>query len=405
MSGQNIKIPYPSFTIKDGYFFFFNHVNNILYQKNSSGDVTFTYPLLTSLENMPVLSTHYDGTSFWTIQSTSTSNNRVIRRWRLEDFFCKAIEEVSLDSTTTDYYYDIESMSVEAYPSVLASGIGKGNSKIYIDGYMDKISSGSRLTIGPNNSGYYEDVTVTGVLNNGSVGLDFYTFKDFEAGTNVSIVDNIWLFNDYDHKTLQGTLCRYNMVNDSIDYSLSDDDLSNVDASTFYITPSGNYILFVLGTSLRFFNIETKTFDRTLFMDNSTTSNSTIAIKEIEINGDTLFRLQGGFTYYGTYYNPSNYHYQCSPMRSFVDSITMDVYPKIMPSDGMSVVGVNAIVQDQYSEPAQGKIVRFSDDDDQYGFMTISEPLTNNQGLAKSYYKSGTSPKTVTITAYTTQYD
>jgi hypothetical protein len=195
------------------------------------------------------------------------------------------------------------------------------------------------------------------------------------------------------------------MVNDSIDYSLSDDDLSNVDASTFYITPSGNYILFVLGTSLRFFNIETKTFDRTLFMDNSTTSNSTIAIKEIEINGDTLFRLQGGFTYYGTYYNPSNYHYQCSPMRSFVDSITMDVYPKIMPSDGMSVVGVNAIVQDQYSEPAQGKIVRFSDDDDQYGFMTISEPLTNNQGLAKSYYKSGTSPKTVTITAYTTQYD
>jgi len=405
MTYENIRITFPSFTIKEGTFLFFNHVNNILYQKNTKGSVIFTYPLDTVLGS-EVLSTKCDGTNFWTIQQGSTSFDRVLKKWRIENYFCVLKDTISLNSATSIYNYAINSFVLEAFPTSLASPIVPGSSSISLNDFNTQVIPGTVITVGPNLDGLYEEVTVTGTLSNNTYGLDFYTKYNHTLDEPVTFVNNIWFFNNYNYKILQGSLYKFNLQDRSINKVLLDNNFSNIDASTFYRDGSNNYIIFVLGTVLKFFDISSLTIVKSMLLDNIKADNVTInSIREIEVEGDTLYRLQNNMTYYGVNTTQSTYNYQCSTLRSFVDSVTMDIYPKILPSDGMSTVLLSAVVQDQYSFPAQFKVVRFFDSDGELGFITIKEPLTNLSGLAKSYYRSGVVPQSVTITAFITQYD
>lgn len=405
MAYENLRIPYPSFTISDGYFFFFRHNENILYKKNSSGSVVFTYPITSDLNDNQILSTSFDGTNFWTLQQGSTSLDRVVKKWRIENYFCNLIDYIEFNSASSDFNYSIETMSIENYNTTLSSGISYGDSYVFLEGSNEFIKSGTILTIGPNNDGFYEDVTVTGTIQDNLHGLDFFVKYEHDTGEPVSFVNNIWLFNNYNHKVLSSTINRYNISKSSIDYIFEDSDLFDIEASSFYMD-NERYIVFVFSNTLRFFNIESKEISKTMLMDNVRTDNVTVTpVREIEIVDDTLFRLQNYMTYFGTNYSQSTFNYQVSTLRSFVDSVTMDTFPKIVPSDGRSVISSFVVVQDQYSESAINKVVRFSDDDDEYGYMTIPQPLTNSQGVATSYYRSGITPKTVIISAYITQYD
>jgi len=405
MAYENIRMPYPSFTISDGYFFFFRHNENSLYKKNSSGSVVFSYPTNPPLGTNQVLSTCFDGINFWTIQQGSTSLDRIIKKWRIENYFCNLIDSINLNSSTSSFNYGVGSMAIESYTSTVSSGISYGDSSIYLDGNNDYILPGSVLTIGPNQYGFYEEVTVTGTISDNLYGLDFFVRYDHDYGEKVSFVNNIWLFNNYNYKVSSPTLNRFNLSKGSIDYVFEDSDLYNIDASSFYMDDD-RYIVFVFSNTLRFFSLSEKDVTKTMLIDNIRTDNVTVTpVKEIEIVGDTLFRLQNYMTYFGSNYSQSSYNYQVSTMRSFVDSVTMDTFPKIVPSDGRSTLSSFVAVQDQYGEPAVNKVVRFSDSDDEYGYMTIPQPLTNLQGVATSYYRSGITPKSVTISAYITQYD
>lgn len=405
MAYENIKLPLASFTIKDGTFFFFDHINNLLYQKNTKGDVIFTYSSDVYIGS-EILSTHFDGINFWTLQEGEITLDRIVKKWRIEDYTCVLKSTYYLDSTTTDYNYDIAAFAVESFSSTLSSGISIGGSTVSLSSFSGQVLSGTVLTIGPNSDNLYEEVTVTGTIDSNTYGLDFFTKYNHLLGESVSFTNNLWFFNNYDHKILQGTLCRFNINNKEFTYSYTDNDLINIDASTFYIDGNTNYVTFVLSSTLRFFDITILEVTKTLFMDNIRSDEITITpVKEIEIENGTLYRLQNYMTYYGVDYNQTTYNYQCSPIRSFVDSVSMDVYPKVLPSNGMSIANILAAVQDQYGQPAKLKVVRFFDDEDEYGFITIAEPLTDNTGLAKSYYKSGTSPNSVVITAFITQYD
>jgi len=406
MAYDNIKIPYPSFTMSDGNFFFFNHTNNMVYKKNSKGDIIFTYALEGSLGGKQVLSTQYDGTHFWTLQEGDSSLDRVIKKWRLESYVYKTIDTIYLDSASTDYNYEIASFVNESYQTTLSSGVSVGDSQVSISSKTQFVIPGTVFTLGPNSDGLYEEVTVTGTLGGNTYGLDFFTSYAHEEDEVVVFTNYLWLFNNYNHKTSQGTLSKFSIKDDAIISNTEDNDFSDVDASTFYYSDNVSYVLFVLGTLLKFIDISTLTITKSMLMDNIRVNNTTVnVIKEIEILDDTLYRLQNNATYYGNDYSFSTYNYQCSPLRSFVDSVTMGTYPKIVPSDGVSLVNATAVVQDQYSDPSIYKTVWFSDDDDEYGYMTITEPLTDQNGVARSYYRAGVSPKTVIITAFITQYD
>jgi hypothetical protein len=406
MSFENIKLKYSNFAIRGGYFFTFVHDNDILFKKNTEGDVVFTYPLDTSLEDSEIIDMCCDGINFWTLQEGTSANYRVIKKWRLESHLCKLIDTLSFGNVSN--YYESESFSIESFCSILAEELPIGSTYITLpESFTTNIPVGTVITIGPNVDGFHEEVTVTGTISSNVYGLDFYTSMPHVAGEDVSFVNNFWMFNNYKGIIEDPSLMRYNLVNSEWDYTVEDDSFDSTTGSVFYIDTDNNnyYILYVYGTVLRFFNIDTKEIDKSFTMDNIRTDGTTIIpIYGLDIEGDTVYRLQNYMKYFETNYSQATYNYQCSTLRSFVDSISMELYPKILPSNGISLAEVTTIIQDQYGNPSQYKAAHLSDDDTT-GYLTIEKPLTNLQGVATSYYRAGLSVREVTVTSLATQYD
>ena len=175
------------------------------------------------------------------------------------------------------------------------------------------------------------------------------------------------------------------------------------------VTVSGAYFDDLVYTSGQLFYPTVDTpFYGIMQMDNVKSNGSTlIDVFDLATYGDSLYRLQDEATYYGNDYSWSSYNYQVSPIRSFVNSISVTAYPIILPANGLNVSALTAIVQDQYGEGAVNVPVFFVDDDD-IGFVTISPAYTDlfiKTGEANSNYKSGTEVRTVTIEGTVTQYD
>lgn len=406
MAYTNIKLKYSNFTIKDGYFYSFIHDNDIFYKKNTEGDVVFTYPLDTSLEGSEVLEVCYDGINFWTLQVGSSDTKCIIKKWRIENYICKLKDTYTFGDSSS--YYQSSTVSIEAFSSSLANDLPFGSTFFTLPStFKHSIPTGSLITIGPNAAGLYEEVTVTGTIYNNTYGLDFYTSTEHFEGESVAFVTNFWMFNAYKGTSVSPSLMRYSLANKEWDYILEDDSFDSTTGSIFYVDEVSNhkYLLYVYGTALRFFNIDTKEVEKAFTMDNIKTNGTTvIPIYGLEIENDTVYRLQKFTKYFETDYSLTTYNYQCSTLRSFVDSISMEIYPKILPSNGMSLAEVTTIIQDQYGDPAQYKVAHISDDDST-GSVTIEEPLTNLQGVATSYYRAGLSVRAVTVTALATQYD
>lgn len=405
MSYENIKLKYSNFTLKDGYFFTFVHDNNILFKKNSRGDVVFTYPLTTSLDGNEVIDVCCDAINFWTLQQSSSSTRRVIKKWRIESNTCNLIDRYDFGDASN--YYSTNTFAIETFSSTLAYDLPYGSTAITLSGVFNfDIPTGTVVTIGPNIDGFHEEVTVTGTISSNHYGLDFFTSLDHTAGETISFVNNFWMFNKYKGTTTNPVLSRYNLVNNEFDYFLEDSSFETTTGSTFYVDDEDNcYILYVYGTTIRFFNIATSETERTLTTDNIRTDGVTIIpVYGLEVDGGTIYRLQNYMKYFGTDYSQTTYNYQSTPIRPFIDSVSMEVYPKILPSNGVNIATVQVAMQDQYGDPAQYKTAHLSDNDD-YGYMTIAAPLTNLQGVATSYYRAGLTVRQVTITVYATQYD
>ncbi len=144
-------------------------------------------------------------------------------------------------------------------------------------------------------------------------------------------------------------------------------------------------------------------------MDNIRSNGSTvIPVYNISIVGDSMYRLQDEATYYGVDNDwGSQYNYQVSPIRPFIDFITVGAYPEILPATGRNISQITAVVLDQYGEGAIGKPVHFTDDDP-IGFITLPDRETDyfhGTGVAKTNYMSGTSLRIATVVGTATQYD
>ena len=85
----------------------------------------------------------------------------------------------------------------------------------------------------------------------------------------------------------------------------------------------------------------------------------------------------------------------------------MSAYPVILPANAVNTARISTIVNDQYGDGVVNKPV-FVTDDDSIGFITISPVYTDyffGTGEAVTYYKAGTTVRTVTIEGRTTQFD
>ena len=293
-------------------------------------------------------------------------------------------------SGSTDGYTTFSGASFEHYMRL----IFENNSYCEISRVYDE-SFGDGIAANSSESGYVGLVTTSG-----GITFNNYEFMMDKVGTNVNcyykamtsgIFDVNWHF--------LGTI--------SVSESNS---LMCLGLHSSAVTVSGAYfdnLIYNYGY-IRYPSVDTPYYD-VMSMDNIRSNGSTIIpITDISYYNGNLYRLQNEGTYYGSdNYWGSMYNYVCSPVRSFVDSITVDVYPVILPANARNVAMVTCIVMDQYSNGAINKPINFTDTDDR-GYITINPQYTdaiNATGKAITYYVSGIDRHTVTIRGTVTQYD
>lgn len=406
MAHDNIKLSKDHFVVRDGYFYYINESNNVMYQKGSDGATIFTYPIIDIIGVNPVKCMEYDGHYFWTMQAGATNEDLIIKKFYEKNFAIHLEEKIDL-TNNPDHSFNADTFSLEYYNTTLSGTVLKDATTLELVDYTVNVRPGTLLTLGPNKDGLYEDVTVTGTLyNSNTLGLDFFVKYDYDGDTPVNFSTNIWLLNKYAYKVLDdGALYQITLPKKEIGSIVVDSDFATITASCFYSTTTNRYILIVLGTNLRFLNLTTLEVDKTMNLDNIKIDQATIiTITALQLDGDSIFRLQRSATYFGIDNNYSSSNYQIAPFRPFVDSVSVDVLPKILPCNGINIADVLAVVKDQYSHPMKFKPVMFQDSDT-VGYMTITNTHTDLFGSAKSYYRAGIVPNNVTIMVLATQYD
>lgn len=407
---ENIRFFKPSIVIIEDGFYYIDETTDILYRKSSYGDVIFTFPLDTSLQSTAILSLSYDGHYFWTLQKSSIAYSLVIKKWAIENFSLKLKKTLPL-LATSEQYYDSTSFTVEYYETTLSKDITGatvdycGDSSLFLSDFMFKLEYGMELTIGPNSEGKYDTVVVSNVLDSGEIELSFFPKYDFDEGTKVYFVRNIWLLNKYTNKTSSGCLLKINLVNTTKQTKVLDNDYLYATAITYYLQDNITYLVYTLNTIIKFVDIDTMENIKSMTIDNLQSNQITISkIYALQIQNGSIYRLQKETTYYGYTETYTSYNYQLSPLRSFVDSVSVEAMPKILPANGINLSTIKVAVHDQYSEPKINSIVLVKDSDS-VGYITVPTIYTNVNGVAITYYRAGTVPNNVLIMASATQYD
>jgi len=392
---ENLHFAKPNMTIKDNYFFMFDEDNGVLWQKLQDGDTAFVYPLDMPLDTT-VISLEYDGLFFWTLEQIS--GDLYIKQWRLQNFLCRQLHKYYFSGLQADAF------TIESYNSLLTSSVVSGSNTIYIeDDFSSTIVSGAKVCI--SNDFYYEVnsvVNVSGTKITLSSGVTYtYDIGDnFYYGKNILVLLNQELYKyPIDGTSTSGVSVVYG-------------DFVNISASTFTkiigIGAPTYLLVYVRDTNLKFLDIGTMTLEAVATIDNIKTDNSTIIkIYDLAIGRDSVYRLQKEANYYEHDYSWSDYNYVLSTSRRFVDTTNVSAYPIILPANAVNVTKISVVVNDQYGDGVVNKPV-FVTDDDPVGFITTPLVYTDyffGTGEAVTYYKAGTSVRTVTIEGRATQFD
>jgi hypothetical protein len=255
---------------------------------------------------------------------------------------------------------------------------------------------------------------VTGVSGS-YLFLDSPLQYSYGADDDVKFYNNLWVFNNYYGQDLNsGGLFKFNAHTGGWLADWEDSEYDNITACTFARVngpePSTvDALIYVKGVNAVYVNVNNLSNYATMVMDNLRINGTTIiSIYDIAIQGTTLYRLQDEGTYYGTDNDwGAQYNYVVSPIRRFVNVISVGAYPVILPANGYNFLEVTAIVNDQYGAGAVGKPVFFTDTDS-VGYITINPAYTETffgTGKAITYYRAGVDVQTVTIEGTATQFD
>jgi len=402
MAYENLKLRKGNFVVDRGYFYTFDEDWGVLVQKLADGSIAFSYPLSSLISNS-IKSLEFDGVNFWSLENPS-GGSVDIKKWRVENSTCNLKDVISLSSD-----YDSNAFTVEHYHTAVAATISGDDDVIQVKSYYDTVvSSGIVLTLGPNSSTWYEDVTVNSVSGT-YITLTSGTQYSYDVDDEVNFYTNLWLFNNDGN----GSLRKVNAYTGDLVATTSGSEYDNIAACTFarindVFDSNVDALIYVKSTNLKFVNVGTLANYDIMIIDNLKSNGSTIIpVYDLTISGETVYRLQDEATYYGVDNSWSTYNYQVSTIRSFIDSITVTAYPLILPANGYNVTQVKAAVFDQYGDGVMNKPVHFTDTDS-IGFITINPAYTDyfwGTGEAKTSYKAGITPQTVTIEGTVTQYD
>lgn len=439
MTYENIRFASDTFAIdSDGYFCTFNTDSNIVIKTTQTGNVVFTYPSVEAFlygSYGSMIDICYDGSHFWTLNREGSTRRTwseysasvygtytydfAIKKWEIgENNTVNKIEQFDIVNANRNDIVVPYSFCVEAYQTVYSATVSGNTPYVKMEDHWDsaRLESGDKLFLGPNSSGQSEFVTVTGTISDNTVGLTFYTNYTYEVGDPITFNKSIFLFNFFSHKVdgnveSTGNLMRYDPNNGQLLSTEVDVEYRGIDATAFgYIsaittTPDFYSLVYIKNNDAKFIDVDTSTVSLVMEIDNIQANGSTtIPVYNLVIHNDSLYRLQYRSMYYEADYTWTSYNYVLSPIREYVDSVTASVNPTILPSNGVSVAEVRAIVHDQYSNPIHRSLIYVTDDNDT-GFISTSPVYTNTQGSAVTSYFSGLSPAEVTLTVTAHQVD
>ncbi len=456
MSRQNIQIADPNFTTDGSYFYTLSYSNQVLQAKVDDGDIAFSYPCDTAITST-IRSLEWDGVYFWSLEDKVSGDGIIIRKWAIDSFLLKQITSFTL-SDGGGHTYRADDMAVESYClSVGNNGLDGINDPFTFGLSSVKVSDNSVFSSGDTvnfvrrraptaqryGTSYVESKVVSSVsgdtvtlhlsssmsqgvyADNGGFRGPSATFgaSDPTPPDFVYVTKNIWLLNNNAPSgSTTGGLYRLNPSNGSVTVVYSGGQFDNVTSSCFYakyntsgtypwkynisVDGTEKYVLFVKGTNLLFFNVDTLSVSKSLSLDAiSKVAGGTWTVSDLTVTGFepdvSLYRLQDGTTYGSPLADElwsSAYSYEKTLMRRVVSSIAITVTPSILPADGVSVAQVEAYVTDQYGVAVSGKSVVWSEDG--AGSISGSNPSTTDSfGRAYTTYTASSSEEDVKITA------
>jgi len=416
MSYENIKFIKPNMTIVNGYFYEMDESMDALIEKTAGGNIVNSYQLNTLLTKT-IKDLHYDGVNFWTLEDYGSTTGFVIRRWRKEERSIVSLKDTFSYIDDATYTYRSNTFSVEHYITEFTCTVSGGNNTVCMDEFYDStVNSGTILTLGPNSLNQTEDAVVSSI-SGANVILSSGIQNTYGSGDQICFCKSLFVFNDYAYKSSSsGTLFEFDTRDGSLIDLHFNNEYKNINSAVFKrltnIVPGNNDIhtlVYIKSTNAKLMNISDLSLYETASIDNLRSNGSTIIpVYSIDIYGSDLYRLQDEATYFevdndwGSFYN-----YIVSPLRSFVDSITVTAYPVILPANGYNITDVNATVLDQYGEGVVYKPVLWTDTDS-VGYVTINPSYTDvffGTGNAVTYYRAGIAVHQVTIEGTATQYD
>lgn len=423
---ENLKLTEGVFTRVDGYFYTLSNINDTLFAKTDDGTNAFSYPLDTDIVN-PVRCLQHDGRFFYTLECITSGNGQIfIKKWKIEDFVLKLVRTYTLTGSASQKF-DSKCFSIENYKREFASTANPGVNVITLSN-TNRLVPGDILHLGPSTftgyEGLTEQVTVLSVSGN-DVQLTTPLANGYNPTNVITFSNRCWLFNrfrpnDIEPVTGSGQLFSFelNPVNITLIARKASNEFREVVASTFlsdsYYQVGGRYFLtYMVQTNLLFIEVDPLnpnflTVVGSAAQNNQETAGPIIPVHAITHEKDTLFRLQLKATFRtGETFNTvtwSTYNYQLSTIQRLPTSISLTADPAVISADGISTSDLTAIVRDQFNNAVPSRTVNFTHNDSggsPTGAINPSSAITNAQGVATTEYRSGTIPRTVTITATT----
>lgn len=411
MTSDNLNFRKPHMTFVDGYFYMFDDDTDMLLQKTDDGVTSFSFPFDT-LMTKTISSIEHDGVNFWSMEAGASSSDRVIRRWKIDNYACKLQKSLTLSNPA--HNFNADTFSVEHYHCTISGSYSAGETIITVgDGESTlpgDLQSGMAMTIGPNSSGYSETINIQNVSGN-VVTLSDQLSNSYNDGDSFQFYNFIWLFNNADGTdTTTGALYKINAYSGSIVASYPGGVYKNIKAATFseisHFTEIGttNSLMYVKASNLLFININSPTLEYygSMAMDTIKDDEVTIIdVYDIAVYNKNVYRLQRYATYYGNTDGWSQYNYQAATFNSMVASIGLVASPNIIAANEVSVSELTARVKDQFSQPIVGRLVYFSVESGNDGEIVSGQEIVNtdSDGVANSSYRAGSEAELVKILA------
>lgn len=440
MAYENVRLDEPAYCAAGEYFLSMKpSPTNMLIEKTSNGDPVMTYPFSheLSIPEGDFLSIQYDGVNIWTLEkrdvSGDTTRERIMRRWRIENFVCVMKDSWRVRGQSSEKMNG-SAFAIENYHNYIAEACGPGTS------YTDRIvlahphAAFFHVTDqfhikSSTRQGVYQDIPVATTPTDSIVTIAEPFAETYYPGDPVYLRRDMYFFNNQSPSQGAAGAAVYHFgiphvdaqdptaLNELTYKSCHESGIYEGTQAATFITTSGwagindghytGIIAYIRGMQMLMkqpnmpggtlvypggytgTNQEFKENISSMLIDNAlkndrvtihTIYDLTASVHPTDCVTVNIYRLQLGYTYGAIEGTWSNYNYVVSVMQPMVTSIALTADPALVVANGVDRSIITATVRDQYGAPLNYKRVVLeisAGSDNQKGYFLCPETISD----------------------------